>query len=141
MPSQTKRERLADLFKAGEYESVEIEARRLIDRRPNSGFAWKALGSALHKQKKMSLDVLHRAAELLPDDAEAQSNLGNALRENGKVAEAVVCYRRALELEPDNDAAYCNLGAAQKQMGLHTEALASFRRAIARDGEKRDAGK
>lgn len=127
MPPQAKREHLANLFKAGEYESVEIEARRLIDRFPDSGFAWKALGAALQKQKKTSLHVLHRAAELLPDDAEAHSNLGNALREIGKLKEAVVCYRRALELEPNNDVAYCNLGAAQKEMGGHAEALASFR--------------
>ena len=36
-----------------------------------------------------------------PGYAEAHNNLGNALKEQGKLDEAVACYRRALELKPD----------------------------------------
>jgi len=131
MPLQAESTRLANLFKAGEYESLEIEARRLIDRFPDSGFAWKALGTALQMQKKTSLHVLQRAAELLPDDAEAHSNLGNALREKGMLGEASASYRRALELAPNHVPALCNLGSVLNEKGYFAESLACFRRAIA----------
>ncbi len=38
--------------------------------------------------------------ELKPDYAEAHNNLGNALKDQGKLNEAVACYRRALEAKP-----------------------------------------
>ena len=42
-----------------------------------------------------------RALELKPDYAEAHNNLGNALKDQGKLDEAVACCRRALQLKPD----------------------------------------
>jgi protein O-GlcNAc transferase len=48
--------------------------------------------------------------ELKPDYAEAHNNLGNALNDQGKLDEAVACYRRALELKPDYAEAHNNLG-------------------------------
>ncbi len=54
----------------------------------------------------------HRAVELKPDFAEAHNNLGNVLKDQGKLAEAEACYRRALELKPDVAEVHNNLGAA-----------------------------
>ena len=42
-----------------------------------------------------------RALELQPDFAEAHNNLGNALKDQGRLDEALACHRRALELKPD----------------------------------------
>ena len=42
-----------------------------------------------------------RALDLKPDFAEAHSNLGNALKDQGKLDAAVDCCRRALDLKPD----------------------------------------
>ncbi|HKM54151.1 MAG TPA: tetratricopeptide repeat protein, partial [Isosphaeraceae bacterium] len=50
-----------------------------------------------------------RALQLKPDYAEAHSNLGNALKDQGKLNEAVACYRRALELKPDYAWVHSNL--------------------------------
>ena len=47
------------------------------------------------------------------DYAEAHNDLGNALREQGKIEDAVSGYRRALELRPDFPAA---LGGLVHQM-------------------------
>ena len=44
--------------------------------------------------------------------AEAHNNLGNALKDQGKLDEAVACYRRALQLRPDYAEAHNNLGVA-----------------------------
>ena len=60
----------------------------------------------------------------------AHNNLGNALKDQGKLDEAVACYRRALELKPDFAEAHNNLGNALKDQGKLDEAIACYRRAL-----------
>ena len=57
-------------------------------------------------------------------------NLGVALKDQGKLDEAVACYRRALELNPDFAAAHSNLGNALQDLGRPEEAIACHRRAL-----------
>jgi tetratricopeptide (TPR) repeat protein len=52
------------------------------------------------------------------------------LKEQGKLDEAVACYRRALELKPDYNEARNNLAVALKEQGKLDESLACYRRAI-----------
>ena len=52
-----------------------------------------------------------------------------ALKDQGKLDEAVACYRRALELKPDYAEAHSNLGNALKDQGKLDEAVACYRRA------------
>ena len=54
-------------------------------------------------------DELLRAIRLAPDFHEAHSNLGNALRDLGRIPEAKASYARALELAPDLNEAHSNL--------------------------------
>ncbi|HLZ99043.1 MAG TPA: sulfotransferase [Steroidobacteraceae bacterium] len=92
---------------------------------------WKVLGVALWAQGKDALDALKRAAELLPDDAESHSNLGNAWRALGQLEFAVKSHGRALEIKPDYAEAHNNLGSALQDLGRLDEAIESFRRALA----------
>ena len=55
--------------------------------------------------------------ELKPDFAEAHNNLGVALKDQGKLNEAIACCRRALELKPDFAEAHNNLGNAFERTG------------------------
>ena len=50
--------------------------------------------------------------KLKPDVAEAHSNLGDVLLDQGKPVEAIACFRKALELKSDFAEAYNNLGNA-----------------------------
>ena len=67
-----------------------------------------------------------------PDYAQAHNNLGVALKDLGKLDEAVACCRRALELKPDYAEAENNLGNALAEQGKQVEALACYRRAVQR---------
>ncbi len=56
--------------------------------------------------------------------------MGDALKEQGKLNEAVACYLHTLELQPNLAEAHNNLGNALKEQGKFGEAVACYRRAL-----------
>ncbi|MBI5380146.1 MAG: tetratricopeptide repeat protein [Nitrospirae bacterium] len=62
--------------------------------------------------------------------AEAQNNLGLALRAQGRLPEAIAAYQAAIRLRPDYPEAHHNLGVASFSLGRLEEAIQSFREAI-----------
>lgn len=66
-----------------------------------------------------------------PDDVEALTLKGNALRVSGKPDEALLCYQRVLALRPKSAEGYCNLGAACQSLGRYPEAIAAYEQAVA----------
>jgi tetratricopeptide (TPR) repeat protein len=122
---------LAALLDAGRYAELEDRTRELLAARPQSGFVWQLLGAALVKQGKDSLPVLAGAARLLPDNAVAHLNLGNALGRLGRLQEAEASYARALAIHPEFAEAHSNLSDLQLEQGRYDDAAMSGRRAIA----------
>ncbi|HUJ10502.1 MAG TPA: tetratricopeptide repeat protein [Verrucomicrobiae bacterium] len=57
-------------------------------------------------------------------------NLGLALKEQGRIGEAIACYRQALRLNPNDVKSHNNLGNALLERDQLGEALAQFREAI-----------
>jgi len=118
---------LVDLADSRRFPELESHALEAIGRFPDSGPAWKALSLALRMQGKDALHALERAAELLPADAEAQANLGNAMRHGGRLDEAVARYRQAILNQPSYVEARHNLGNTLLALGRFDEAAASYR--------------
>lgn len=125
-----ERNQLVALFNAGRYGELESRTRFLLERCPDSGFAWKTLGAALQVQGKDSLHALQKATELLPGDAQAHYNLGNTLKALGRLDEAGASYRRALRIKPDYARAHSNLGAILYEKGRLDDAEACYRQAL-----------
>ena len=123
-------EHLAVMFNSGRYAELEGRARKLVERHPGSGVAWKALGVALLKQGKASLPALQKAATLLPEDAEAHKNLGMALQGSERYTEAAASFRRVLKFAPDDADMHANLGHSLWKLLELDEAVASYRRAV-----------
>jgi Flp pilus assembly protein TadD len=80
-----------------------------------------------------------KAIEFKPDFADAYYNLGNALRDQRKLAEAEAAFRKAVKFKPDYPEAHCNLGAALLDQGKPAEAEAAYRKAIDLRGNFPDA--
>ena len=57
------------------------------------------------------------AIRIRPDYPDAHNNLGNALRNQGKLDQALVAFREALRLRPDYPEAYNNVGIVLKHLG------------------------
>jgi Flp pilus assembly protein TadD len=118
------------LFNAQRHAELEAKARDLTARDPGAGFVWKILGASLGLQGKDACPALQRAAQLLPHDAEAHNNLGNALRSGGRIAEALASCQQALRIRPDFAEAHNNLGNALRDLGEFRAAATSYRRAL-----------
>ncbi|MBT5308097.1 MAG: tetratricopeptide repeat protein [Rhodospirillaceae bacterium] len=67
------------------------------------------------------------------DDDVLLSNLGAALRGQGKQDQAVPCYRRAIVINPDNWQAHGNLGNALRDLGERQQAEKCYRKSIELD--------
>jgi tetratricopeptide (TPR) repeat protein/SAM-dependent methyltransferase len=130
VPSPTEISQFVHLFNSRRYTEMENLARELLERYPSSGFAWKALGAVLGLQGKNSLLALQKATELIPDDAEAHYNLGNALKDLGQLEDAVRSYHLAIKLKPDYAVAHSNLGNVLKDLGQLEDAVASYHLAL-----------
>jgi tetratricopeptide (TPR) repeat protein len=68
---------------------------------------------------------------LKSDYAEAHYNLGNTLKELGRLDEAEGSYRQAIALKSDYAEAHSNLGVTLRELGRFGEAEASLRQATA----------
>lgn len=130
-PTDSQLKALAALFEQKKYVEAEQSARTLTQQYPQIGFTWKALGAALQKQGQQDLPILSKAVELLPDDAEAHNNLGNALHADGQTDAAMASFERALVLKPDFAEAHGNLGISQKMAGQFAKAKSSYLRCMA----------
>jgi tetratricopeptide (TPR) repeat protein len=111
----------------------EAAAIALTKRFPENGFGWKLLGATLKLRGRHgeAFRAMHRAAELLPDDEEAQSNLGAALADANELQAAERVHRRALQINPRYAPAYSNLGGVLCRKGRLAEAEACHRQALA----------
>ncbi|WP_407936873.1 tetratricopeptide repeat protein [Jiella pelagia] len=67
-----------------------------------------------------------RALAIHPQNLDAMSNLGVALKVQGRVAEALQCYTAAAQLSPDNGNIKFNLANLLRQSARREEALAVY---------------
>jgi tetratricopeptide (TPR) repeat protein len=129
-PSLAEINRLDSLFGNSRYAELEQAARALINQHPNAGIVWKLLGLSLQMQSKDALSTFKKAAELLPNDAEAHANLAGALRATGHFQAAVESGQQALKIKPNFAEAHNNLGVALQDLDQTEAAIASYCRAI-----------
>lgn len=132
LPPQEGNQLIA-LFNAGRHAELETRALALSRRYPQAPFVWNVLGVARLMLNRDAVSALSRAAELSPANAEIHSNLGNALRAQGRLKEAAGSYRQAVALRPQQAAGHHNLGIALQELKHLADAEASYRQALACD--------
>ena len=113
------------LANAGQLEA----ARRLVVQARAEGIGGEAF-EQVAQQLNDPVPAMQEAVAANPDSAAAHNNLGAALKDQGRNAEAAASYRRAIELKPDLASAHSNLGNALHALKLHDEAAESLRRAV-----------
>jgi tetratricopeptide (TPR) repeat protein len=130
---------LVALINEERLREAEQGARDLLETHPDAGMLWKILSVALLRQHNDALAELRRAAQLLPQDAEAQRNLGTALYDRGVWEEALASLRRALELHPDATQTLIDAANALRALGRARESVALYERALQLEPRSREA--
>lgn len=77
--------------------------------------------------------AFREALDCLPGDLALLTDLGNVLNAQGKLDEAISCYRRVVEVAPHLAGAQVNLGTVFQTLGHHAEAVTHFHKALALD--------
>ena len=113
----------------------------IIDKYPESLYAWSNLGVVRFQQGKLpeALKALQQAVKLSPTDAFSYSNLGIVYYQMNEYENAISALERALALDPTNAKSHNYLGCACSQKGWSEVAEKEFLKAIEIDDTFGDA--
>lgn len=102
--------------------------------------AWFDLGCRLEARSAgLAAEAYDRALACDPRHADAHTNLGRLLHEQGRVREALGHYERAVQLAPADATARFNLGVALQDVGRFLESARVYEAALALDPALADA--
>jgi tetratricopeptide (TPR) repeat protein len=121
---------LVALLNRSQFNEAEQRTRALLNGHPEAGILWKILGVTLTRQGRDALPALRKAAELMPDDAEAHRNLGVSLSDQGQWAPAVRSLCRALEIQPNDAELLVEAANATRALGQVAESIALYQQAL-----------
>jgi tetratricopeptide (TPR) repeat protein len=126
----TDLDRAASWLRAGRAPDAERELREAVGRAPGDARAWRLLGDARRAlgSPAEAAAAWGEAARLAPDP-EVEYDLGKALNELGRFAEAAERLRRAATARPDSFNALTQFGVALGSTGRPAEAAEVFRAA------------
>ena len=118
--------------RSGRLPLAEQIYRQVVQADPSHEDAWHLLGilNAQTGNPQGAIECISRALSLRPHWAEARANLGNALREQGRLDEAAHHLLIALQLKPQYPEAWNNLGNVFKEQGHLEDAIASYTQAL-----------
>ena len=86
--------------------------------------------AAQSKDPLLAVNLISRAIEVNPKNAASYFNRGNALRELGKLDDALENYEMAIAIKPDYTEAYFYSGDILKNSGRLSESITSYEKAI-----------
>lgn len=77
-----------------------------------------------------SIALYTHAIQVTANNSIAHNNLGNSLRRNGKLKEAIPHYAAAVRIDPNYATAHTNLASTLKQLGKFEEAIEHYNAAL-----------
>ena len=134
-------EKALALHQKGQLADAAALYRKVLKRNPQNADALHLLGviEIQSKNALAAIDLFDRAIALSPRNAAFFSNRGAALKELGRLDEALASLENALALQPDYAEALNNRGLVLQDLERFGEALASFERAIATKSDYAEA--
>jgi len=131
-PPKGQMDALIALFHQGNFKQASEKAEHLAQDFPMSFVVWNVSGiinNMLGLFEKAEA-CFRRAIYIHADYAEAHANLGNILKEQGKLDQAIASFQHALKIKPDYAIAHYNMGNALSGQGKLNEAIASYQHAL-----------
>ena len=121
------------LRELGRYEEAADTAHRILMLEPKNYDALMAASKAHIEGNKAfySIELLHLAQDIRPDDWHSYSLLGVALDQVKRPEEAQAAWATALKLSPNNPVVLANMAMAFTLKGSYAEAETLLRQAVA----------
>jgi tetratricopeptide (TPR) repeat protein len=139
MRSEPEIAALLELISQNQLAEVEERVGALLRTDPDDGILWKIMSVVLLRQDKDALAALRRAAQLLPQDPEAQANLGVELRARGQLEQALSSLRQSILLAPKNPDTLIEAADVQLALQRFPEAGVLYQEALQIDSSRREA--
>jgi predicted Zn-dependent protease len=117
-------EQAAIELKARHYDAAAAAYQRIIDRYPDSLFAWDNLGMVRYDQGETNaaIGAFKHAIHLDPKDDLAQMSLGVCLYEKREYSAAIPPFERAEKLRADNSNVHAFLAQCYAKVGREDDA-------------------
>lgn len=123
------------LHQLGRDAEAKADCAKLLAASPASPAACHLMGVIEHGlgNAEAAVDWIRRSLRRQPGDANAECNLGLALKSLGRIDDAMAAYRRAIALKPDLAIAHSNLANLLRERGEAEAAVAAYREAVRAD--------
>ncbi|HEY2970222.1 MAG TPA: tetratricopeptide repeat protein, partial [Casimicrobiaceae bacterium] len=119
-------------WKQGNAALAEARCRNALAFDPHHAAAWTLLGVVLRRRDPVAARAaLAQALKSDPNQPDAQFQLGNLYREQGRYAEAVAAYEAAIALTPPHPGLLNNFGLALEAARETDRAASAYRSALA----------
>ena len=131
-PTTSEINTFLSVYNTGNFQLAEQIAIALTKKYPKNEFGWNCLGVIQKKtgQSASAEKSYRKAIEIKENFADAYSNLGNLLRMQNRLDEALACCYEAIRHNPKLSEGYNNLGNILQDLGRLTDAEAAFLEAI-----------
>lgn len=123
----------AQKIDAGELQPAETMVRQILEKQPENPFALHLLGLIAHKvgRGEMALELIGKAIERMPNQAQFHANRGEMCRQLKRLDEAIAHGEKAIRLDPNSATAHSNLGIAWYDRKEYEQAEACQKKALA----------
>jgi len=128
---------ILNYFKAQDYISAEVKAKKLIKKFPNFQAVYNLLGLCLQSQKKFleAIKYYKIAIQNNPNFFVAINNLGLTYHNMYDLKNAQHYYERAIEINPKFTHPISNLGNIKKELNNYEEAIKCYKLALSIDNK------
>jgi len=128
---------ILNYFKAQDYISAEVKAKKLIKKFPNFQAVYNLLGLCLQSQKKFleAIKYYKIAIQNNPNFFVAINNLGLTYHNMYDLKNAQHYYERAIEINPKFTHPISNLGNVKKELNNYEEAIKCYKLALSIDNK------
>ena len=136
-----KLQQAISFYQAGQLQQAEQICQQILRDFPQHANALHLLGIIAYQVEgyQIATDLISQAIEIDSNQSSFFYNLGNILKEQGRLEESIEVYQQAIHIQPQFADIYSNLGVVLKEQGRLGESIEAYHQAIHIQSDHADA--